>query len=135
MGEQTVDQCYQSFKDVNDVFISAAKRANEIAGEISKVDLKLEDLKHYKEFTNLNASEHCKASSIEQELLRERRKLKNEQQIISVINECCGASHLIEKITKCIEKVQTQTYEPRILSELFEQGIDTVWNEFKNHKL
>ncbi|MEC5422089.1 hypothetical protein QGM71_01100 [Virgibacillus sp. C22-A2] len=52
----------------------------------SKLDKERQDIMHYMEFCNLNASDGCKAYKDFQRVSKERRKHKNENELLAEIN-------------------------------------------------
>lgn len=121
-----ITQWYGRLEGVDNIFDHAIKRSREISQELSDVDQELEDIKHFIEFSSFNARDGYKLCARQQELLRKRRALKNEQKIVSAINSNCNAKDAMNNILTVIKGLQAQAYEPKILDELFTQGISAI---------
>lgn len=121
-----ITQWYGRLEGVDNIFDHAIKRSREISQELSDVDQELEDIKHFIEFSSFNARDGYKLCARQQELLRTRRALKDEQKIVSVINNNCNAKDAMNNILSVIKGLQVQAYEPRILDELFTKGISAI---------
>ena len=89
--------------------------------EESKYDRQRTDIEHYIEFNagKLNACDGYKAYKMLQDVLLERRKVKDELQIINVVRDRMSLPDDIE--TK-IKELESRTYEPREFKHLFEKG-------------
>ncbi len=88
--------------------------------EQSKVELELCDIEHAIEFYSLNACDGYKMYKLFHDCRVKRRGIKND---LRRINSILGMSYeqiASGGIDKAFEEVQTQTYHPRILYELFE---------------
>ena len=121
-----ITQWYGRLEGVDNIFDHAIKRSREISQELSDVDQELEDIKHFIEFSSFNARDGYKLCARQQELLRKRRALKNERKIVSAINSNCNAKDAMNNILAVIKSLQAQSYEPRILDELFTKGICAI---------
>ena len=114
----------------NEAYISvlseaAAKlnvRHQELAEQQSKFDGQVSDIVHYIEFNTgkLNACDGYKAYKLLQDTLLERRKIKDELQIIQVVRDRMNAED-IANVEQKIKEIETRTYKPRELTYLFEK--------------
>lgn len=88
----------------------------------SKYDRQKTDIEHYIEFNagKLNACDGYKAYKLLQDILLERRKIKDEISIINVVRDRMEAED-IANIEKKVEELESRTYEPRELTYLFEK--------------
>ena len=88
----------------------------------SKYDRQKTDIEHYIEFNagKLNACDGYKAYKLLQDILLERRKIKDEISIINVVRDRMEAED-IANIEKKVEELETRKYEPRELTYLFEK--------------
>lgn len=117
---------YEGFMGLDGVFSEAIKRSKTLAQEISDVDCKLVDLAHYIEFSQLNAREGYMAYKKLREFLLIRRNLKDEQTVVNAINTRCNVAKEVNEIIDIIVQCENQQYKPRILPELFTDGIKAI---------
>lgn len=112
-----------SSKYIISILSDAAAKLNcrhtALVEEESKYDRQRTDIEHYIEFNagKLNACDGYKAYKMLQDVLLERRKVKDELQIINVVRDRMSLPDDIE--TK-IKELESRTYEPRELKHLFE---------------
>lgn len=97
-------------------------RHQELVEKESKCDRRKTDVEHYIEFNagKLNACDGYKAYKLLQDILLERRKIKDEIQLINVVRDRMVAED-IANIEKKVEELESRTYEPRELTHLFEK--------------
>ena len=87
----------------------------------SKYDRQKTDIEHYIEFNagKLNACDGYKAYKLLQDVLLERRKVKDEISMINVVRDRMAAED-IANIEGKVKELEARTYEPRELAYLFE---------------
>lgn len=87
----------------------------------SKYDRQKTDIEHYIEFNvgKLNARDGYKAYKLLQDVLLERRKVKDEIQMINVVRDRMAVED-IANIEDKVKELESRTYEPRELTYLFE---------------
>lgn len=97
-------------------------RHQELAEQQSKFDGQVSDIVHYIEFNagKLNACDGYKAYKMLQDTLLERRKVKDELQIIQVVRDRMNAED-IANVEQKIKEIESRTYKPRELTYLFEK--------------
>jgi dGTP triphosphohydrolase len=102
-------------------------RHQELAEEQSKFDGQVTDIEHYIEFNagKLNACSGYKAYKLLQDVLVQRRKVKDELQIIQVVRDRMNAED-IANIEQKIKELEARIYKPRELTYLFETKETTV---------
>ena len=93
-----------------------------LSEELSKYDRQRSDVEHYIEFNTgkLNASEGYKAFKLLQDVLLERRKVKDELQIVQVALDRIAAPDELAHIDTKIKELEMRTYTPREFKHLFE---------------
>ncbi len=116
----------KKFSGLENVFEDAISRGYELSQELGEVDAKISDLRHYIEFYPLNARDGFKIYRKLRELLCQRRQLKNEQRIVSAINDNHSAGKQISNIVSVINECKNREYKPRIFVDLFENGIKSL---------
>ena len=97
-------------------------RHQELVDQESKYDCQKTDIEHYIEFNagKLNACDGYKAYKLLQDTLLERRKIKDELQMIQVVRDRMNAED-IANVEQKIRELETRTYKPRELTYLFEK--------------
>ena len=94
-------------------------RKDELSEKRSTIDKEVADLQHYIEQRNLNACDGYKAYKRLQGILIRRRAIKDEQLVLSIIEDCRMEPDSIEKTIKRIQGMDDRKYKPRVLTELF----------------
>lgn len=94
--------------------------------ELSKLDRSLADVYHYMENNNLNASDGYKIYKKAQTLLQQRRNCKDKIRVIDTLNHSGINSERFGSIIDVLDIVTSpvREYEPRELTELFDEGVD-----------
>lgn len=116
----------ESSKYIISILSEAAAKLNvrhqELTEQQSKCDGRVSDIVHYIEFNTgkLNACDGYKAYKLLQDTLVERRKIKDELQIIQVVRDRMNAED-IANVEHKIKEIETRTYKPRELTYLFEK--------------
>ena len=135
-----VDSRY-TYVDTNDL----TSTINELSGKFSvlrgnkewlleresNLDKQICDILHWIEFNNFSACEGYKLCKALKNLRLERRKVKNELELINIINmHTCD--HIANGNTsKAIAGLDSKQYEPRVLSDLFKtRKVDDIYHKF-----
>lgn len=119
----TIPPEFGSSKYLISVLSEAASKLNcrhlELIEKLSKYDRQKSDVEHYIELNagKLNACDGFKAYKLLQDILVERRKVKDELQIIQSVRDTMSLS---EDIDEKVRKLESRKYEPRELTYLFE---------------
>lgn len=89
--------------------------------ELSKYDRQRTDIEHYIEFNNgkLNACDGYKAYKLLQDVLLQRRKVKDELQIIQVALDRIVSPDELAQIGSKVKELETRQYTPREFKDLF----------------
>ena len=88
--------------------------------EMSQADLKVTDILHYIEFTDLDVRRGYKVYKMLQKVLRERRKVKNRQAVSDLLKTHGISLKNVESVIQKMNKINHPHYTPRIMNELFE---------------
>lgn len=104
---------------LNGLASEALHRKDELLSQLSKVDQELSDINHYIEFCNLNAAQGYKAYKMIKERRIKRRSIKNELEVLSIILGKKISDTASDEIQKAIAGMDKRTYEPRVMTELF----------------
>lgn len=98
-------------------------RHTSLVDEQSKYDRQITDVEHYIEFNagKLNACDGYKAYKLLQDVLVERRKVKDELQMIQMVRDTMAFPEDIASIDSKVKKLESRKYEPRELAYLFEK--------------
>ena len=107
---------------LSDAVAKLNTRHQELIVQESKYDRQKTDIEHYIEFNagKLNACDGYKAYKLLQDVLLERRKIKDEMQIINVVRDRMNAEDLAN-IDQKIKELESRIYTPRELTYLFEK--------------
>ena len=97
-------------------------RRNELIDQLSKVDLEITDIQHYIELSNLNAYEGWLAMSMLKNRLCQRRKYKDELDIIRSLGTSNFTQQSVIRLNGMISHLHTRTYSPRVLTGLFDSA-------------
>lgn len=92
-----------------------------LSEELSKYDRQRTDIEHYIEFNTgkLNACDGYKAYKLLQDVLLQRRKVKDELQIVQVALDRITSPNDLAQIDSKIKELETRHYKPRELKDLF----------------
>ena len=105
---------------MNGLADEALYRKDELTQQLRAVDQELSDIFHYIEFCNLNAAQGYKAYKMIKERRIKRRTIKNELEVVTAILNKKIGDGIENEISKIVDNLETRTYEPRILKELFD---------------
>lgn len=99
-------------------------RYQELTDEQSRFDRQVTDIEHYIEFNagKLNACSGYKAYKLLQDVLVQRRQVKDELQIIQAVRDKIGFPEEVANIETKVQELETRRYEPRELTYLFEKA-------------
>lgn len=99
-------------------------RHTELVEEVSKYDRQRTDVEHYIELNagKLNAYEGYQAYKMLQDVLVERRKVKDELSVIQVVRDKMAFPDDIANIDTKVKELESRHYEPREFKHLFEGG-------------
>ena len=86
----------------------------------SEVDKEISDIMHFIEFNNFSASDGYKLCKAIKDLRLRRRKIKNELELINIINVHTLNNVALGQTNKAITGLDNKKYAPRVLSDLFE---------------
>lgn len=86
----------------------------------SEVDKEISDIMHFIEFNNFSASEGYKLCKAIKDLRLRRRKIKNELELINIVNMHTLNNVALGHTNKAITGLDKKQYIPRVLQELFD---------------
>lgn len=130
MGVQN-DICYRNIIDDNidewilkintiiDVLSGSDARNRELNIKLSDIDKEIVDVEHYIEFGKFNAYQGWMCFKMLQNLLKQRRKYKNEMQVISLIKQLRFDKNSLTELSQKISDIRNKYYTPRAIPELF----------------
>lgn len=118
----------QALQAVRDVYINYPKRYETAKEQIKRCELEIEDLEHLMEFTNLNASQGFDMYKQMQKARRERRKLKDELELLEIAKRLNNIGKPNEKVLnqaigdlrKKVEQQNDRCYSMRVRHDLQE---------------
>lgn len=86
----------------------------------SEVDKEISDIMHFIEFNNFSASEGYKLCKAIKDLRLRRRRIKNELELINIVNMHTLNNVALGYTNKAITGLDNKQYTPRVLQELFD---------------
>lgn len=128
MNEVNVYDFNEMLKQVNTFMTDLPRRIEQVKMQIDYVQGEQQDIEHYMEFVDLNASEGFKAYKQLQDVRKRRRKLKDELEYLTTIEKRMknalrhqdGINQVVEGIVNTANQHETRTYRPRVRKDLFE---------------
>ena len=117
--DDNIKDWLEKINTIRDVLSGSGSRKDELLGKLSEVDREISDINHYIEFGNYNACQGWRCFKMLQTLLRQRRKYKNEIQVLQMIKECKFDNDSISSLSERIVEVSNKLYHPRAFPELF----------------
>ena len=119
-NSENIQYWVDKVSDLNGLASEALHRKDNLLSQLSKIDQELSDIDHYIEFVNLNAAQGYKAYRMIKDRRIIRRSIKNELDVLNIILGKKISETATDEIQKAISGMDKRTYEPRILSELFD---------------
>lgn len=116
------DDNLNQVKNLADIIIGADERLDDLTKQQSKVDSEVSDMIHYIEHATFDLYSGWLALRALQTLLRIRRKVKDELNIIRKIVKLQIDTSEVRNVKSEIERLQDNTYIPRVLNGLFENA-------------
>lgn len=132
--DKTKEICFRDIDDGNirewqdklqtvmDALSNVDQRRTELGTKLSEVDKEIVDVEHYIEFGNFNAYQGWRCFKMLQNLLRQRRKYKNEINVLEMIKQCKINNTALMNLSQNISDISNQRYRPRAFPELFRSG-------------
>lgn len=117
-----IQEWQDRLKTVIETLSSVDQRRTELGTKLSEVDKEIVDIEHYIEFGNFNAYQGWMCFKMLQNLFRQRRKYKNEINVIEMMKQCKINNSALLNLSQNIAEVSNQRYKPRAFPELFKSG-------------
>lgn len=118
--EVNVDDLKNSINDLSSKLSTLNGNKDWLLEMQSNVDKEISDIMHYIEFNNFSACDGYKLCKALKELRLKRRKIKNELELINILNTQSLKQLALGKTNLAISGLDNKQYEPRILQELFQ---------------
>lgn len=116
-----IDDLRESINNLSEKFSVLQGNKEWLLEKESNIDKQISDILHFLEFNSFSASEGYKLCKALKELRLKRREVKNELELINIIN-CHTCNNIAKGSTnKAINSIENKLYTPRVLTELFEQ--------------
>ncbi|WP_455717800.1 hypothetical protein [Anaerosporobacter sp.] len=116
VGLDTIINDMTQFTEIAETY---AKYSKTINSQLAEVELEIEDLYHYIEFSSFNAAQGYKAYKMLKERLVKRRELKDSIILLDSVQEKNMLTCSIDNINDVVNKLESRSYRPRVLKELF----------------
>ena len=128
--EVDIDDLKKSINDLSEKLTTLKGNKEWLLDEESNIDKQISDILHYIEFYNFSASDGYKLCKALKDLRLRRRKIKNELELINIVNTQSLNNVASGQNNKAINGLDDKKYAPRILQELFDnRNIDDIINK------
>jgi hypothetical protein len=114
-----VNSIIESLKQMSEKAEYLNKYSKSINKQLSEIELEIEDMYHYIEFSSFNAAQGYHAYKMLKERLIKRRQLKDEQILLDSIQERNMLTCTKDHVDNTVSKLDERKYRPRVLKELF----------------
>lgn len=122
IDDGNIDEWETKVKGIIDVFSNLDGRENKLNIELSNVDKQIVDIEHYIEFGKFNCYQGWLCFKMLQNLLQQRRKYKNELEVLAMMRQCTIQQDSLKKLANNISEITNKCYRPRAFPELFRSG-------------
>lgn len=120
--DDNINEWLSKINTILDVMSNSDVRQQEINSQLSNVDKEIVDIEHYIEFGKFNAYQGWVCFKMLQNLLKQRRKYKNEMQVLNLIKQHGFDRDSLTTLAQTISDIQNKCYTPRAFPELFRSG-------------
>lgn len=125
-----MDTLITAFEIVGNYLGMVEKELQEQQNRLQFLNYAFEDVKHHHLQENLGTVKAYKRDNLESEILGERLLVKNKIEICQKISQHKQSmSKAVEDICRTFDIIKNKKYAPRVLPELFEQGVDAITPE------
>lgn len=104
---------------IRDAISCSENRLSELLEKLSEVDKEIVDVQHYIEFGKFNCYQGWMCFKMLQNMLRQRRKFKNEISVLNMMKQSKFDSASLSTLSDMISDVTNKCYTPRAFPELF----------------
>lgn len=120
--DDNISEWVNKINTIKEVLSGSDSRQRELDEKLSNTDKEIVDIEHYIEFGKFNAYQGWMCFKMLQNLLKQRRKIKNEQQVLYLIKQCKINGDSITALSQTVSDIQNKCYTPRAFPELFRSG-------------
>ena len=120
--DDNIEEWLSKINTIMDVMSGSDARQQELNGKLSEIDKEIVDVEHYIEFGKFNAYQGWMCFKMLQNLLKQRRKYKNEMQVLNLIKQCRFDRNSLTALAQTNSDIQNKCYTPRAFPELFRSG-------------
>ena len=117
--DDNIKDWLEKVNTIQEVLSGSGNRSAELNEKLSEIDKEISDVNHYIEFGNYNACQGWRCFKMLQMLLRQRRKYKNEIQVLQMIRDCRFDKDSLAVLSERIADVSNKCYHPRAFPDLF----------------
>ena len=127
--DSNIQEIVKAFENVRNVLEKSKKTEEDLRDRLQVLDCAFEDLKHYHLKRKLGTVDAYKRDKLESRILLERRSVKTQLDILKRINQHhIDINSHIKDVCETISTIRNRKYVPRVLVDLFENGIDSLEN-------
>ena len=120
MIAENIQVWLDKINDMNSLVKDAKKRKEILEKQLEKLEDEKLDIEHYIEFQNLNAAQGYKAYKELKICRTNRRRVKNEIEVMNIILSQKVKEIITDEIYHKIQDLDKRTYKPRIRTDLFD---------------
>lgn len=120
--DDNIKDWFEKINLIREALSGLDARQTELKEKLSRISKEIVDIRHYIEFGKFNAYQGWMCFKILQNLLKQRRKIKNEQQVLGLIKQNQINGDSMAALAQTISDIQNKCYTPRALPELFISG-------------
>lgn len=102
-----------------DMISASEQRISDLSEKVSEVDKEIVDVEHYIELGQFNCYQGWLCFKLLQDRLRQRRKYKDEMQLLSLIRQSGADAESLSTLSRKISALRNKRYSPRAMPELF----------------
>lgn len=121
IDNDNIDCWLERITSIQNVINGSTERSDELSEKLSEIDKEIVDIEHYIEFGNFNCYQGWMCFKMLQNMLRQRRKYKNEMEVLNLINKCSINPTAMNTLAESIKNIKNKGYRPRAFPELFRQ--------------
>lgn len=123
--DELIQDMIRGVYEIRDVLekYSNANKYKELEEEVMRMNLVVEDIKHYHGRKALNSRDGFRLNKLEDRAIVKRISIKNQFEIAKILHKHRNAmKEQVEEICSVIESLRNQKYKPRVLVDLFENN-------------
>ena len=110
--DDNIKDWFEKINLIREALSGLDARQTELKEKLSRISKEIVDIRHYIEFGKFNAYQGWMCFKILQNLLKQRRKIKNEQQVLGLIKQNQINGESMAALAQTISDIQNKCYTP-----------------------